>query len=48
MGWFFNITQKFASLLVQLLIFLIYLFVGTYRSNSHARLEFFVTQTKFN
>jgi len=31
---------------VQLSIFLIYLFVGTYRLSSHARLEAFVIQTK--
>jgi hypothetical protein len=43
---FFNITQKFTNLLVQLSIFLIYLFVGTYRLSSHARLEAFVIQTK--
>jgi hypothetical protein len=45
---FFNITQKFTNLLVQLLIFLIDLFVGTYRLSSHARLEAFVIQTKLN
>jgi len=43
---FFNITQKFTNLLVQLSIFLIELFVGTYRLSSHARLEAFVIQTK--
>jgi len=43
---FFNITQKFTNLLVQLSIFLINLFVGTYRLSSHARLEAFVIQTK--
>jgi len=43
---FFNITQKFTNLLVQLSIFLIDLFVGTYRLSSHARLEAFVIQTK--
>ena len=43
---FFNITQKFTNLLVQLSIFLIYLFIGTYRLSSHARLEAFVIQTK--
>jgi hypothetical protein len=37
---FFNTT------LVQLSIFLIDLFVGTYRLSSHARLEAFVIQTK--
>ena len=31
---------------MQLSIFLIDLFVGTYRLSSHARLEAFVTQTK--
>jgi len=34
------------NLLVQLSIFLIDLFVGTYRLSSHARLEAFVIQTK--
>jgi len=43
---FFNITQKFTNLLVQLSIFLIDLFVGNYRLSSHARLEAFVIQTK--
>ena len=43
---FFNITQKFTNLLVQLSIFLIDLFVGTYRLSSHARLEAFIIQTK--
>jgi len=33
---------------VQLSIFLIDLFVGTYRLSSHARLEAFVIQTKLN
>ena len=42
---FFNITQKFTNLLVQLSIFLINLFVGTYKLSSHARLEAFVIQT---
>jgi len=37
-----NITQKSTNLLVQLSIFLIDLFVGTYRLSSHARLEAFV------
>ena len=45
---FFNITQKFTNLLVQLSIFLIDLFVGTYRLSSHARLEAFVIQTRLN
>jgi len=45
---FFNITQKFTNLLVQLSIFFIDLFVGTYRLSSHARLEAFVIQTKLN
>ena len=45
---FFNITQKFTNLLVQLSIFLIDLFVGSYRLSSHARLEAFVIQTKLN
>ena len=43
---FFNITRRFTNLLVQLSIFLIDLFVGTYRLSSHARLEAFVIQTK--
>ena len=42
---FFNITQK---LIVQLSIFLIDFFVGTYSLSSHARLEAFVIQTKLN
>ena len=33
---------------MQLSILLIYLFVGTYRLSSHARLEAFVIQTKLN
>jgi hypothetical protein len=41
---FFNIT----NLLVQLSIFLIDLFVGTYRLSSHARLEAVLIQTKLN
>jgi len=41
-GFAFNITQKLTNLLVQLSIFLIDLFVGTYRLSSHARLEAFV------
>ena len=45
---YFNITQKFTNLLVQLSIFLIDLFVGTYRLSSHARLEAFVIQSKLN
>ena len=45
---FFNITQKSTNLLVQLSIYLIDLFVGTYRLSSHARLEGFVIQTKLN
>jgi hypothetical protein len=47
---FLNITQKFTNLLVQLSIFLIDLFVGTYRLSSHARLEAFcrLIQTKLN
>jgi hypothetical protein len=39
-------TPACRNLLVQLSIFLIDLFVGTYRLSSHARLEAFVTQTK--
>jgi hypothetical protein len=45
---FFNITQKFTNSLVQLSIFFIDLFVGTYRLSSNARLEAFVIQTKLN
>jgi len=45
---FFNITQKFTNVFVQLSIFLIDLFVGTYRLSSHARLEAFVIQSKVN
>jgi hypothetical protein len=45
-GLFFNITQKFTYLLVQLSILLIDLSVGTYRLSSHARLGAFVIQTK--
>ena len=45
---FFNITEKFTNLLAQLSIFLIDLFVGTYRLSSHVRLEAFVIQTKLN
>ena len=48
---FFNIpqvTQKFTNVFVQLSIFFIDLFVGTYRLSSHARLEAFVIQTKLN
>jgi hypothetical protein len=44
---FFNIIQ-ITNLLVQLSIFLINLFVGTYRLSSHARLEALVIQTKPN
>jgi len=42
------VFQHNSNLLVQLSIFLIYLFVGTYRLSSHARLEAFVIQTKLN
>ena len=45
---FFNITQRFTNSLVQLSIFFIDLFVGTYRLSSHARLEAFVIQTKLS
>ena len=45
---FFNITREFTNSLVQLSIFLIDLFVGTYRLSSHARLEAFVIQTKLS
>ena len=44
----FNRDRKFLTLLVQLSIFLVDLFVGTYRLSSHARLEAFVIQTKLN
>ena len=47
-GFVFNITQNLTNLLVQLSIFFIELFVGTYRMSSHARLEAFVIQTKLN
>ena len=40
------VFQHNYDLLVQLSIFLIDLFVGTYRLSSHARLEAFVIQTK--
>ena len=40
------LDMEFTILLVQLSIFLIDLFVGTYRLSSHARLEAFVIQTK--
>jgi len=43
-----KVIQKFTNLLVQLSIFLIDFFVGTYRLSSHARLEAFVIQTKLN
>ena len=42
------LAQKLTNLLVQLSIFLIDLFVGTYRLSSLARLEAFVIQTKLN
>ena len=42
------VFQHNSDLLVQLLTFLIDLFVGTYRLSSHARLEAFVNQTKLN
>jgi len=45
---FFNITQKFTNLLVQLTIFLIDLFVGTYRLSSHTRLEAFISKLTKN
>jgi len=45
---FLNIIQRFTNSLVQPSIFLIDLFVGTYRLSSHARLEAFVIQTKLN
>jgi len=47
-GWVQRLARpwKHTNLLVQLSIFLIDLFVGTYRLSSHARLEAFVIQTK--
>ena len=48
-SWFSNRPPRnfeVFNLLVQLLIFLIYLFVGTYKLSSHARLEAFVIHTK--
>jgi hypothetical protein len=44
----FSISQGFTNSLVQLSIFLINLFVGTYGLSSHARLEAFVIQTRLN
>ena len=44
---FYNISQRFTYSCVQLSIFLIDFFVGTYRLSSHARLEAFVIQTNF-
>ena len=43
-----HVTLRLSILLVQLSIFLIDLFVGTYRLSSHARLEAFVIQTNLN
>jgi hypothetical protein len=43
-----HVTFEVFNLLVQLLIFSIELFVGTYMLSSHARLEAFVIQTKLN
>jgi len=45
---FDNISEGDIKAAVQLSIFLIDLFVGTYRLSSHARLEAFVIQTKLN
>ena len=42
------VFQQLTNSLVQLSIFLIDLFVGTYRLSSYARLEAFVIQTKLN
>jgi len=42
------VFQHNSNLLVQLSIFFIYLFVGTNRLSSHARLEAFVIRTKLN
>jgi len=46
--WYSHVTQRFTNSLVQLSIFLIGLFVGTYRLSSHTRLEAFVIQTKLD
>ena len=48
MDYLIGLLKKFTNLLVQLSIFLIDLFVGTYRLSSHARLEAFVIQTNIN
>ena len=47
---FLRVISKFlfTNSLVQLSIFLINLFVGTYGLSSHARLEAFVIQTRLN
>jgi len=45
-GFVFQHKLEVYKLLVQLSIFLIDLFVGTYRLSSHARLEAFVIQIK--
>ena len=47
-GFVFQHKSEVFNSLVQLSIFLIDLFVGTYRLSSHARLEAFVIQTKLN
>ena len=48
MDYLIGLLKKFTNLLVQLSIFLIDLFLGTYRLSSHARLEAFVIQTNIN
>ena len=45
---FIQHNSEVYNLLVQLSIFLMDLFVGTYRLSSHSRLEAFVIQTKLN
>ena len=45
-GFVFQQNSECTKQIVQLSIFLFYLFVGTYRLSSHARLEAFVIQTK--
>ena len=47
-GFVFQLNSEITNSLVQLSIFLIDLFVGTYRLSSHARLDDFVIQTKLN
>jgi len=48
-GIYSDVTLPYlTNFVVQLSVFLIALFVGTYRLSSHARLEAFVIQTKLN